>query len=84
MSSLCQKRMYSNKVWLTVRRFHNKRIKQTYASIMEYNNTTATSDKEKADLFADYFENEVYSLPSDTLPFHDQITSQMNNIKNKN
>ena len=50
---------------------------------MEYNNTTATSDKEKADLFANYFENEVYSLPDDTLPFHDQITSQINNIKNK-
>ena len=76
--------MYSDKVWLTVRRFHNKRIKQTYASIMEYNNTTATSDKEKADLFADYFENEVYSFPANTLPFHDQITSQINNIKNKN
>ena len=84
MSSLCQNRMYSDKVWLTVRRFHNKRIKQTYASIMKYNNTTATSDKEKADLFADYFENEVYSLTADTLPFHDQITSQINNIKNRN
>jgi hypothetical protein len=84
MSSLCKNRMYSDKVWLTVRRFYSKRIKQTFASIMEYNNTTATSDKEKADLFADYFENEVYSLPADTLPFHDQITSQINNIKNKN
>ena len=82
MSSLCQNRMYSDKVWLTVRKFHNKRIKQTYASIMKYNNTTATSDKEKADLFADYFENEVYSLTADTLPFHDQVTSQTINIKN--
>jgi hypothetical protein len=51
---------------------------------MKYNNTTATSDKEKADLFADYFENEVYAYTADTLPFHDQITSQINNIKNKN
>jgi len=84
MSSLCQNRMYSDKVWFTVRKFHNKRIKQTYASIMKYNNTTATSDKEKADLFADYFENEVYSLTADTLPFHDQVTNQTNNIKNNN
>ena len=82
MSSLCQNRMYSDKVWLTVRKFHNKRIKQTYANIMKYNNTTAISDKEKADLFADYFANEVYSLTADTLPFHDQITSQTINIKN--
>jgi hypothetical protein len=42
---------------------------------MKYNNTTATSDKEKANLFADYFENEVYSQIADTLPFHDQVTS---------
>jgi len=74
--------MYSDKVWLTVRKFHNKRIKQTYASIMKYNNNTATSDKEKADLFADYFEKEVYSRTADTLPFHDQVTHQTNNIKN--
>ncbi|CAF1517661.1 unnamed protein product [Adineta ricciae] len=45
---------------------------------------TATSEKEKADLFADYFENEVYSLTADTLPFHDQVTSQANKVKNGN
>ncbi|CAF5086719.1 unnamed protein product, partial [Rotaria magnacalcarata] len=50
---------------------------------MTYNNTTATSDKEKADLFADYFENDVYSYTDDTLPFHDQVTSQASNIKKK-
>jgi hypothetical protein len=82
MSSLCHKKMYSDKVWLTVHKFHNKRIKQAYANIMKFNNKTATSDKEKADLFADYFENEVYSQIADTLPFHDQVTSQANNIKN--
>ena len=84
MSSLCQKKMYSDKVWLTVRKFHNKRIKQTYANSMKYNNTTAKSDKEKADLFADFFEKEVYSQTADTLPFHDQVTRQANNIKNGN
>jgi len=82
MSSLCLKKMYSDKVWLTVRKFHNKRIKQTYASIMKYNNITVTSDREKADLFADYFENEVYFQPSDTLTFQDQVTRQTNDIKN--
>jgi len=82
MSSLCQKKMYSDAVWLTIRKFHNKRIKQTYSNIMKYNNNTATSDKEKADLFADYFENEVYFKSPDTLPFHDQVTRHTNNIKN--
>ncbi|CAF1266145.1 unnamed protein product [Rotaria magnacalcarata] len=84
MSSLCHKKMYSDKVWLTVCKFHSKRIKQTFTCNMTYNNTTATSDKEKADLFADYFENDVYSFTDDTLPFHDQVTSQASNIKTKN
>ncbi|CAF1527231.1 unnamed protein product [Adineta ricciae] len=83
MSSLCHKKMYSDKVWLTVRKFHNKRIKQMYANVMNYNNKTASSDKEKADLFADYFENEVYSQTADTLPFHDQVTDQASNIRNR-
>ncbi|CAF4615881.1 unnamed protein product, partial [Rotaria magnacalcarata] len=83
MSSLCHKKMYSDKVWLTVRKFHSKRIKQTFTCNMTYNDTTATSDKEKADLFADYFENDVYSYTDDTLPFHDQVTSPASNIKKK-
>ena len=84
MSSLCQKKMYSDAVWRTVRKFHNQRIKQTYANVMKYNNTTATSDREKAELFADHFQNEVYFQPPDTLPFHDQVTRQANIIKNGN
>ena len=84
MSSLCQKKMYSESVWLTVRKFHNKRIKQTYPHIMKYNDITATSDKEKADLFAEYFQHEVYFKPADTLPFHDQITQQTCKIRNGN
>ncbi|CAF4919309.1 unnamed protein product [Rotaria socialis] len=71
MSSLCHKKMYSDKVLLIVRKFHSKRVKQTFTSSMTYNNTTTTSNKEKADLFADYFENDVYSYTDDTLPFHD-------------
>ena len=48
---------------------------------MKYNSTTATTDKKKADVFADYSENEVYSKTPDTLPFHDQVTSQTFNLK---
>ncbi|CAF4242510.1 unnamed protein product, partial [Rotaria magnacalcarata] len=40
----------------------------------------ATFDKEKADLFAEYFQNEVYVKPPDTLQFHQQVTRQAHNI----
>ncbi|CAF4588463.1 unnamed protein product [Rotaria sp. Silwood2] len=80
MSSLCQKKMYSDAVWLTVRKFHNKRIEQTHSYNVRYNNVIATSDKEKADLFAEYFQNEVYVKPPDTLPFHQQVIQQAHNI----
>lgn len=83
MSTLRLHRMYSNVVWRTVRKFHNKRVKQSIASTMKYNNTTATSDKEKADLFAEYFEKEVYAYTPNSLPFHGQVTRQANNIKEK-
>jgi exonuclease III len=82
MSSLCQKKMYSASVWFTVRKFHNKRVKQTYPNIIKYNNTSASSNSEKADLFADYFQNEVYFQSPDTLPFHEQVTRQAYKIKN--
>ena len=75
--------MYSDSVWLTIRKFHSKPIKQTYATTMKYNNIIATTDREKADLFADYFEKEVYFQSPDSLPFHDQVTNQANNIKNR-
>ncbi|CAF4401221.1 unnamed protein product, partial [Rotaria sp. Silwood2] len=76
MSSLCQKKMYSDSVWLTIRKFHNKRIKQSHFNNIKNNNVTATTDKEKADLFAEYFQNEVYVKAPDTLPFHQQVTRQ--------
>ena len=81
MSSLCQKQMYSDAVWLTVRKFHNKRIKQTYSGAMQYNNVKAVTNAEKADLFADYFEKEVYFEAMNTLPYHDYITQQTNDIR---
>lgn len=81
MSTLCQNRMYSNAVWRTVRKFHNKRVKQSSASSLNYKGKAATKDKEKADLFAEYFENEVYANCQDSLPFHKQVTRQANKIK---
>lgn len=81
MSSLCNKRMYSDAVWLTVRKFHNKRIKQTYSGAMKYDNVQAVTNAEKADLFADYFEKEVYFEAKDTMPYHDYITLQTSNIR---
>ena len=83
MASFCQKKMYSESVWLTIRKFHNKRIKQSFPRIMKYNNTEVTSDKQKADLFAKFFEKEVYAAPVDTLPFHDQVTNETKNIRNR-
>ncbi|CAF2986948.1 unnamed protein product, partial [Rotaria sp. Silwood2] len=76
MSSLCKKKMYSDSVWLTIRKFHNKRIKQSDFNNIKNNNVTATTDKVKADLFAEYFQNEVYVKAPDTLPFHQQVTRQ--------
>jgi hypothetical protein len=81
MSSLCQKQMYSDAVWLTVRKFHNKRIKQTYSGVMQYNNNTATTNAEKAELFAEYFEKEVYFEAEDVEPYHCHITHQTNIIR---
>ena len=80
MSSLCNKQMYSDAVWLTVRKFHNKRIKQSYSGTMEYKNEKAVTNAEKADLFAEYFEREVYFEAEDSLPYHDYIykTNQQN------
>jgi hypothetical protein len=82
MKSLCQKKMYAVSVWTTVRRFHNKRIKQTYPKTMEYNNISATTDREKANLFADFFEKEVYSRVPDTTSFHRQVPRQTLSVRN--
>jgi hypothetical protein len=83
MISLCQKKMYSMSVWTTVRKFHNKRIKETYPKNMEYNNITATTEREKADLFANVFEKEVYSQVPDSISFHRQVTRQTLSIRNR-
>ena len=81
MESLCRKKMYSDEVWLTVRKFHNKRIKHTLPSTMQYKNITAATGKEKADIFAEYFEKEVYFKAPNTLPFHEQVVQRSKKVK---
>lgn len=48
---------------------------------MKYNNSTADTDNEKVNLFAEYFEKEVYAYCPNSLPFHAQVTRQANKIK---
>jgi len=42
-----------------------------------------SSDSEKADLFASYFEKEIFTERLDYLPFHAQISKQVEAIKVK-
>lgn len=83
MASLCANKMNSSKVWATVRKFYNKRMKQTYLGALTYHNTTANTDLEKANLFASYFENEIFIAKPNQLPFQDQVTRQADIIKNR-
>jgi ribosomal protein L17 len=83
MSSLCANKMHSTKVWATVRKFHNKRTKQSYAGELIYQNDIASTDYQKANLFASYFENEIFIEKPDLLPFHDQIRRQVEIIERR-
>jgi hypothetical protein len=77
MSSLCNRKMCSEAIWRTVRKFNNKRVKQARPKRITYGNITATSTKEMAEVFADYFEKEVYPKIADTTAFHKRITQQI-------
>jgi hypothetical protein len=77
MSSLCNSKMCSEAIWRTVRKFHNKRVKQALPKLITYGNTRATTTQEMADVFADYFENEVYAKTVDTTAFHKRIPQQV-------
>ena len=74
--------MHSESVWLTTRKFHRKRIKQTFPRIMKHNNTIAMSDMEKADISLNSFKTKSDSSTG-TLPLHDQVTRQVNIIKHR-
>ncbi|CAF4249483.1 unnamed protein product [Rotaria sp. Silwood2] len=83
MSSLCANKMNSSKVWAAVRKFYNKRTKQSYTGELRYQNITASTDYEKADMFASYFENEIFVEKPDRVPIHDQIRRQVESIKKR-
>jgi hypothetical protein len=83
MSTLSAKKMQSAKVWNTVKKFHNKRTKQSYSGQLIYQNTIANNDQEKANLFARYFENEIFISKPDETPFHNQVNTQAELIKRK-
>jgi hypothetical protein len=83
MSSLSSKKMYSASVWTTVRKFHNKRTKLILPDNLSYNSLPSKTVKEKADLFAEYFEKEVFHPTRDSMPFHAQVTNSVVELKKK-
>ncbi|CAM2701211.1 unnamed protein product [Rotaria socialis] len=74
-------KMCSDKVWGTVRKFHNKRAKQSHSANLIYQNITSNSDHDKVNLFASYFENEIFVEKPDHLPFHNQVRKKVDRIK---
>ncbi|CAF3317383.1 unnamed protein product [Rotaria socialis] len=81
MSSLSGSKMCSDKVWGTVRKFHNKRTNQSHSGDLIYQNITSNSDHDKVNLFASYFENEIFVEKPDHLPFHTQVRKKVDRIK---
>ena len=83
MNSLSSKKMYSASVWTTIREFHNKRTKQMYPDTLSYKNLPSKTDEEKANLFAEYYDKEVFRPSSDKQPFHHQVTNEVAEIKKR-
>jgi hypothetical protein len=76
--------MISGNVWALIRKYHNKRIKQQFTSTLKSHKISANSDAEKANLFATYFENDVYSSAANTSTFHIHVSEVVNKIKQSN
>lgn len=83
MSALSKKKMYSDQVWNTVKRFHNKRVKNSFSAKLVYDNNIATTNQEKADMFARYFSKEVYISTPDKTKFQKFVREQAALIKKK-
>lgn len=83
MDSLSANKMNSSKVWARVRKFYNKRMKQSNSGTLIYQNITANTDIDKANLFASYFENEIFIEKPNQLPFQDQVTKNVELLKKK-
>jgi hypothetical protein len=73
--------MNSGNVWALIRKYHNKRIKQQFTSTLKHHQISANSDAEKANLFAAYFEDDVYSSKPNTSSFHVHISEVVKKIK---
>ena len=71
LTTFSAKKMQSDKVWNAMKKFHNKRTKQLYTGELTYLNTVAKNDQEKADLFAKYFENEIFTRKSNEISFQE-------------
>jgi hypothetical protein len=73
MMSLSPRKMHSSKVWATVRKYHNKRTKQQHSGDLIYEDIVARTYQDEANLFALYFQKEVFVEKPNHLPFHEQI-----------
>ncbi|CAF1451019.1 unnamed protein product [Adineta steineri] len=79
--ALTTKQMNTGKVWALIRKYHNKRIKQKITSVLKYEQFKANSDLEKANMFATYFENDIYTSTPDTSAFHIHVSEVVKKIK---
>ncbi|CAF3691628.1 unnamed protein product [Rotaria sp. Silwood1] len=79
--TLTTKQMNTGKVWALIRKYHNKRTKQKITSVLKYQQMKANSDLEKVNMFATYFENDVYPSTPDTSAFHVHISEVVKKIK---
>ncbi|CAF1164905.1 unnamed protein product [Adineta steineri] len=70
----------SGKVWALIRKYHNKRIKQKITSVLKYEQFEANSDLEKANMFATYFENDIYTSTPGTSALHIHVSEVVKKI----
>ncbi|CAF4395004.1 unnamed protein product, partial [Adineta steineri] len=78
--ALTTKQMNTGKVWALIRKYHNKRIRQKITSVLKYEQFKVNSDLEKANMFATYFENDIYTSTPDTSAFHIHVSEVVKKI----
>ena len=79
--ALTTKKMNTGRVWAVIRKYHNKRTKQQFTSILKHHQMSANCDIDKGNLFATYFETDVYSNIPDTSAFHIHVSETVKKIK---
>ena len=82
--ALTTKKMNTGRVWAVVKKYHNKRTKQRFTSVLKHHQMAANIDTEKANLFATYFETDVYSSTPNTSAFHVHVSEIVKKIKESN